>query len=170
MSDSNVNGFTESIKNSTQKQIDEIHTSMPGVIQSYDINTGLANVKPSLDMNIDGERVGIPIITGVPIIFPGGMAGDVSITWPIENGDECLLIFSESQIDEWLLEIESNDTRRFDLTDAIAIPGLSKKGYKALKDNPRDLTIRYKKNYIKLGDSIEIKGNVHIIGQLTSTG
>lgn len=166
MSDSSVNSFVAAMKETINKKIAEIHTAMPGIIQSYDPNKNLANIEPALKVDIEGTKIKFPIITGVPVIFPCGMGGEVSITWPIQKGDNCLLIFAESQIDEWLLNIESDDisdVRRFDLTDAICIPGLCKSGYKSLKSNPKHLTIKYKDNFIKMGDKIEITSGQPVV-------
>src|SRR5690606_33082216 len=54
-------------------------------------------------------------------------SGGFRVTFPVDAGDEVLLIFSESALDAWLTyggEVDPVDDRRFSLSDAIAIPGL----------------------------------------------
>ncbi|MFT9498015.1 Gp138 family membrane-puncturing spike protein [Anaerosolibacter sp.] len=156
----NINEFVESAKAMAKAEVENIHTAVPGIIQSYDVATGLAEVKPATTINLDGGRkVEYPVITGVPVIFPSGMGGNASITWPIAKGDECIILFAETSIDDWLLGSQSDDVRRFDITDAMCIPGLSKNGYQSLKNNPRSINIQYQDNIVKVGDKIEIIGN-----------
>jgi hypothetical protein len=72
-----------------------------------------------------GSGESLPVITDVPVVFPG--AGDYSVTFPIAKGDTVLLIFAEGSLDQWLTkggEVDPQDDRRFSLTDAIAIPSL----------------------------------------------
>ena len=75
-------------------------------------------------------------IPDIPIIMP--RAGGYAITFPIKIGDECLLIFSDTIIDEWFMDgakgttakniardkiIGTGFNRRHDLSDAFAILG-----------------------------------------------
>ena len=107
------------------------HTVIPGVVKSYDATTQTATVQPSIQFKRrDGEGViqnyTPDPIADVPVAFPG--AGAYSITWPLAAGDLVTLVFAERSITEWKAtggtSVEAQDTRRFDLTDAIAIPAL----------------------------------------------
>ena len=66
------------------------------------------------------------MVTGVPVVFPMGAFGGV--TFPVQVGDTVLLVCSSSSLDAWLAgnggEVDPQDDRRHDLSDAIAIPGL----------------------------------------------
>ena len=115
-----------------RSQVARVHTSLPGVVVSYDEATQTASVRPAFkfaykDPN-DGsvKRYTPPAIPNVPVAFPG--AGDFSITWPLAAGDQVLLVFSERSLDEWRTVAgsghEPGDLRRFDLSDAVAYPGL----------------------------------------------
>lgn len=103
-----------------------IHTCLPGEIVSYDYTKQKATVQPLLKKRYsDGTIQDLPEITCVPVVFPSG--NDFSIHWPLDAGDNVLLLFSERSIDEWLSkggEVAPLDPRKFDLSDAIAIPGL----------------------------------------------
>lgn len=115
-----------------RSQVARVHTALPGVVVSYDEATQTASVRPAFKFAYrdatDGtvKRYTPPAIPKVPVAFPGG--GDFSITWPLAAGDSVLLVFSERSLDEWRQVAgsghEPGDLRRFDLSDAIAYPGL----------------------------------------------
>jgi hypothetical protein len=99
-------------------------------VESYDSATQKISAQPLIKRGYTdetGERIAerLPIITGVPVVFPGG--GGYRVTFPIAKGDTVLLIFSEASLDKWLAhggDVDPNDDRRHTLSDAIAIPGL----------------------------------------------
>jgi hypothetical protein len=100
-------------------------------VESYDATTQKASVQPLIKRGYYDEKGGVrqaeslPIITGVPVLFPGG--GGCRITWPIAVGDTVLLVFSEASLDKWVVtggEVDPRDDRRHSLSDAVAIPGL----------------------------------------------
>jgi hypothetical protein len=123
----------------TRGHIAEVHTAIPGRIESYDATKCLANVKPLLKrrFNVDGADGEIvqqddeyPVITAVPVAFPRG--GGFCIAWPLTEGDPCLLVFSERSLDAYLDSdgasvIDPDDARTHDVTDAVCIPGMTTK-------------------------------------------
>ena len=78
-------------------------------------------------VNLQTQGVQLPVLTDVPIVFPRG--GGFNLTFPVQPGDEVLLVFSDTSIDEWLQSggVNNNQVsqRRHSLSDAIAILGLS---------------------------------------------
>ena len=108
-------------------RVSNIHTAMPGQIVSYNPSTNRASVQPNgAYKSEDGRNIRYPIIHNVPIQFPMGQGGTAGITFPINPGDGCLLVFSETQNDDFLggNKGDSPDVRRHSLNDAIAIPGV----------------------------------------------
>lgn len=103
-----------------------IHTCLPGEIVDYDYTQQKAKVQPLLRKRYaDGTIQSLPEITNVPVVFPSGTG--FSMHWPLNAGDNVLLLFSERSLDNWLStggEVAPIDPRKFDLSDAIAIPGL----------------------------------------------
>lgn len=145
----------------TKKEIANIHTAAPGTILSYDSGSGLARVQSSLKFKVpDGRTLDMPVIVGVPVIFPSGYGGNASVSFPVKAGDGCLLIFAERSIDEWLKGGESGDLRKYDLTDAIAIPGLFNFGIPSVQAHPNDVCMKNGSTILW----IEPGGNVHIEG------
>jgi hypothetical protein len=117
------------LKGSARAVVATIHTSMPGVVVSYDPAFQRAAVQPAiqgkrLDAQGNAESYPFPVLPNVPVLFPG--AGAYQVTWPITPGDRVLLVFAERSVEEWKTSggqgIDPQDRRRFDLSDAFAIP------------------------------------------------
>jgi len=72
------------------------------------------------------QAVDLPLLEDVPVFFLTG--GGWSVTAPIVEGDECILLFADSAIDIWLQNGGTANNpitqRRHDLSDAFAICGL----------------------------------------------
>lgn len=108
---------------------DQIRVAMPGIIHSFNPETVTAVVQPALrsvQQNNDGSTntSDYPLLVDVPVIFPRG--GGCTLTFPVKEGDECLLIFADRCIDFWWQSggvQETVDPRQHDLSDAFAIVG-----------------------------------------------
>lgn len=120
------NEVTDIIKSWIKNGIGEIHTALPGKVISYNAKANKAKVQPVGHYKVkDGRDIIFPIIHDVPVVFPMGMGGSAGITFPVVAGDGCLIIFSESQMDDFLnTGYDSADLRKHDIRDAICIPGL----------------------------------------------
>lgn len=119
-----------------------LRVAMPGVIASFDANKqtvevdlviydriavnlpqALANYSPTT-----GD-IKIPTLIDVPIVLPRGGSGAVgaALTFPIQPGDECLVIVADMCYNEWFDAGGINNVqqvlRRHDLSDAFAILG-----------------------------------------------
>ena len=107
-----------------------MHTSFPATVQSYDETKQTATLQPVVARRYrlsDGEvyTEPMPVIAEVPILFPSG--GGMSITWPLSAGDPVTVVIAERSLAEWKANAKAattpGDTRRFDLSDAVAYPG-----------------------------------------------
>lgn len=119
--------LTEVMKNAIDQTLTNVHTSMPGVIESYDFATGLASVKPSFKRKYAGETESTeyPVVSGVPVIFP--RVANAFLRLPVAKGDNVLLVFAERSLDKWMERggaVAPADPAKFGLNDAVAIPGL----------------------------------------------
>ena len=118
---------TDIIRQAINFQLSNVNTCLPARIETYESSEKKASVKPVLNtVTLDGEVLEFPIITNVPVVFPKG--GQFAMQWPLSEGDTVLLLFSQRSLDEWLSsggEVTNSDPRKFNLSDAIAIPGLS---------------------------------------------
>lgn len=112
-------------RNSVLSVLSGVNTSLPGIIVDYDPSTNKATIQPALNKNYVSGVKPMPILENVPVMFPGG--SNFNITFPLKKGDYVLLIFVQRSMDLWLSvggQVTPNDPRKFDISDAIAIPGL----------------------------------------------
>lgn len=101
------------------------HTAIPGEIVSYKKSEQTAQVKVAIERSIEGEVVNYPILDDLPVVFPRSSAG--GILFDLLPGDGCLLVFSERNLDRWRSSGSGQpplDGRKFDISDAMVIPGL----------------------------------------------
>lgn len=104
-------------------------TSMPGLIQGFDPATLTASVQISIKgvvNGIDGKSqfVDMPLLVHVPVHFPRG--GNCTLTFPVTQGDECLVVFAARCIDGWWQSggIQAPmEPRMHDLSDGFAFVG-----------------------------------------------
>lgn len=121
-------GIVNVLREYVDSLLEQVHTCMPGRVESYDESTHEATIKPLIRMRQkSGVLIDIPPIANVPIMLPS--TGVFSLEYPLSIGDEVLILFSETSIGNWLESsagsmADPEDTARFCLTDAIAIPGL----------------------------------------------
>ena len=127
--------LASTIKRAIANRLKNLHTALPGRIESFDPETQLAAVQPLIQrvfVDSDGREgvtiESLPLIVDVPVLFPRG--GGYSITFPVKVGEECLLVFCERSIDNWHQtgDIQPPGGKRYHhLSDAVAILGLSSK-------------------------------------------
>lgn len=151
------------IKKGIEVRLKDLHTSIPGIIESFNPVTQLASVQPVVKRVFRTEEnneellspLPLPILINVPVQFPRG--GGFSLTFPVKKGDECLLVFCERSIDNWhkFGGVKEPTARRFhDLSDATAFVGISSVPNKIPNYDP-DNTVIKKDNgnvYISLND------------------
>lgn len=122
----------------TETHLSEVNTTMPGKVISYDPATNRATVRPSLPkMLASGEPLPPPDVVRVPVVWPKGSGGTVGLTLPLKPGDGVMLHFAQRSLEGWLegQDVAPDDPRRFDLVDAVAVPGLAATGISANKDD-----------------------------------
>ena len=141
-----------------QEILSSLHCAMPGIVESFSPETQTVSVHPvfrlasrsSSPLSSRPERSGVegsfppegsvplPLIRDVPVFFPGTRTG--AVTWPVEPGDECLLVFADFDIDRWFVSGEADEpasARQHDLADAFAFVGFRSRG-NALADFPEE--------------------------------
>lgn len=163
---------TEIINNAIWSNLNNLHTALPGIVKAYDPTTNKATIQPALNKAFLSGEMPMPILENVPIMFPGGT--DFNITYPINVNDYVLLIFVERSIDLWLSvggQVTPRDPRKFDISDAIAIPGLQPFNSDFSERNNEDFTINYAGSSIIIGSdgAIQIKTSTTVaIGNATT--
>lgn len=106
-------------------------TALPGIVQDFNPTERTCTVKPAIQARVsapDGSKswVTLPLLLDCPVHFPSG--GGYTLTFPIQNGDECLVVFSSRCLDAWWAsgKISRQQVMRMhDLSDGIVFVGLN---------------------------------------------
>lgn len=157
------------IQTAIGSELKELHTALPGVVQSFDTATQLADIQLTIQRKLSGQFVNLPLLVGVPVRFQKSTS--YSITFPIVPGDHVLVIFAERSIDNWLLEggvKPPQDIRRHSLSDAFAIPMMYDQNDVIPSFNSSDLEIKSNNGNTKI--TIDTAGTVTITGDLVVNG
>ncbi|MDX4123681.1 Gp138 family membrane-puncturing spike protein [Klebsiella pneumoniae] len=168
-----------------------LRVAMPGVIQSFDpenltcvVEISVFSVKPegkSVD-RLDVDNVFYPLILDAPVIFPRG--GGVTLTFPVKEGDECLVVFADRCIDFWWQNgnVQNGSRGRMhDYSDAFVIPGPQSQAKKIsgisttavqLRTDDGSAFIEIASNGAVTINSPQtiVNGPFHVNGDITSTG
>lgn len=156
--------LTNSIKTS-------IHCIKIGEIISFDKTDQTASVKVLhiIDNNYNlysDKIIEYPVLQKVPVVVLQG--GGANITFPINVGDQCLLLFCDYMIDSWWMTGEAKSSivpRKHDIADPIALVGVSASP-KAIQDYSDYLHLQYNANSdIVIGEQIDVNNaNINLNG------
>lgn len=112
------------LRDAIDDRLVDLNTMMPGEIATYDGKK--ADVRPHFIRQLtNGEEEVLPVIKNVPVVFP--RTARAGIRLPVNVGDKGAIIFSQRSLDTWKSrgeQINPNDPRKHDLTDAVFFPGL----------------------------------------------
>lgn len=114
-----------------------VHTSLPAVVVAYDPALQRATVQPTIRARVDDPTLGVerptlappPPLPNLPVVWPSGAAGTWALTGPLSPGDPVTVVVQERSTDEWRHTGVTApvgapvDARRWDLTDAVVVPG-----------------------------------------------
>lgn len=143
-----------------QKIFSTLRVSMPGIIEEYDYKTRRSSVKIDMqELYEDGSKLDYPVITNVPVII--ACSGGASMIMPIKRGDSCLILFTDRDIDSWLLGASGQAPkamRMHDINDAVVLMGLMPFGTLSAAKNNNDLLITYEDSKITL----KPEGNIEV--------
>lgn len=142
-------------------------TALPGVIVDVDIDIDAmtVSVQPTIqgvNTNAQGNQqfVNLPVLLDVPLVFPS--AGGYTLTFPIKEGDEVLVVFASRAIDAWWQSGgigKPVEARMHDLSDGFAIPGPHSQATKLSDISTASVQLRNDDGdtYIEINDDQEIK-------------
>lgn len=167
----------EAIESAITGRLAALHVSLPGSVEKYDSSTQKADIKPMLKKRLlDGAVEDYPVIPNVPVIWP--RTADFALAAPMNRGDQVLLVFIERSMDEWLSEGGTPtpvDRRKFNLSDAVAIPGLYSFKQNSPVNTGEDAVVQFKSSKItmrKNGDmELDVGSNdLYLVGNLVAAG
>lgn len=161
--------FAQEIESTVRAEIENIHTSIPGKIVDFNVNSGTATVKPYGRFKFNGEYKEMPAISEVPVMFPYSNSSGIGIAFPVLVGDDCMLLISEVELDEWRNGAKTIVPLKFDFTSAVAILGLCKIPSQSMQQATKDKAVIISSGSTTLSISekgLVIKGNVEINGNI----
>lgn len=117
------------VKAAIEGILPSVWTAMPGILDSVNLAANTCEVQPSIQVKVyDKTGAGtfktLPLCVDVPVMFLGG--GGYSVTFPMEKGDEGLIVFACRCIDAWWQQggvQPQAEMRMHDLSDGFFIPG-----------------------------------------------
>lgn len=149
----------ESAHRATQDGLQsKIWTCLPCIVESYAPGVQTLVAQPAIqgvttDAQDNQASVNLPLLVDVPVQFPS--AGGVTMTLPIQAGDEVLVHFSSRCYDAWWQSggvQPQAEFRMHDLSDGFAVPGLRSQPRKLANVSATTAQIRTDdgQNYIQL--------------------
>ena len=155
-----------------------IRVAEPGIIQSFDgkntVTVQLSIRERVQQPDLTYQWTDIPLLVDVPICIPS--AGGFSLTLPIQQGDECLVVFADMCIDAWWENggVQNQlEKRRHDLSDGFAIIGIKSQPRKLANYSTNSAQLRTDDGSVFVDVStsgIKLNGNVAVTGTLTVDG
>lgn len=154
----------------------EINCAKIGSIVEYfpgdEKTVPLATVKVSFQQVTSISPTGVrtiaeyPLLLHVPVEFTGG--GGYSMTYPVKPGDECLVVFNDRELDNWLTSgggQPPTTSRMHDLSDGVAFVGI-RSNPRAIANVSTDAVQLRSDNYTGptgAGECIDMRpGRIHI--------
>jgi hypothetical protein len=120
----------ESLETIIRAFTNQVNTCLPAKIVKIH-NNQTVNVQPTVKKTITQDNeiksIDYPIIPRVPVFIMSSK--DYFMSFPIKEGDPCLLLFSTHSIDKYAIadnpdSIDSEDLTHHDINNAIALVGI----------------------------------------------
>lgn len=160
-----INNYEEALRTMLDGRQATIWTALPGIIQSFDRVKQTCVVQIALQATqtkSDGtqQQVNFPLLLDCPVIFPSG--GGFCLTLDLQQGDECLMLFSNRCIDAWWQSggvQKQQEFRMHDLSDGFVLPGPHSQPNKIsnIKANAAQLRSDDGMTYVEVNDSGIVK-------------
>lgn len=151
-------------------KLQDVHTCLAGILQSYDPATNTATVQPAIGrISRDNGFVNLPLCLDVPVQWPCG--GGFLMTFPLHQGDEVILHVSEQALDNWFVAGGTQppliDEPTHCLSDCFCSPGVFSQGRVPSSISTEGVEIRSNNGQTSLlmtDGFINIKGNLIVSG------
>lgn len=120
------------------QRVFRLNTCIPAIVDGFDATTQRVAATPAIrgkfiDTKNNVSYIDLPKITNIPLAIT--KSAGIKITYPIEIGQNCTLIFSQRSIDNFILDggiqnpydgpnPKKTQIRCMDMTDALCFPGV----------------------------------------------
>lgn len=150
-----------------------------GTIQTFNAVTQTATVTlnflrsvPDLNQQPAVYRtVQYPVLADVPVFVPRGGTG--RLTFPIQPGDTCLVLFNDRDFDTWFATgnvAAPNSTRAHDLSDGLALVGFSSLANALPNYDTANAVLQFAGGKIKVANKLDLAGQLttmtNVMGKL----
>jgi len=101
-----------------QNILSSLHCALPGTVVSFDSESQTAVIHPAVKRLAEQRDVPLPLLRDVPVFMP--------VSFEINPGDACLVIFADCDIDAWFESGEAEvpeSGRMHSLSDGFAFVG-----------------------------------------------
>lgn len=124
----NAGNWVEALQRAMEGKQTEIWTALPAQVESFDASKRTIVAQPTIQLQVEDQYGNtqwrsMPLFHDVVVQFPGG--GGFVLTFPLQQGDEGILVFSSRCIDAWWerggIQVQS-ELRMHDLSDGFFIP------------------------------------------------
>lgn len=143
----------------------ELNCHQIGEIVSFNPASQTAEVIIKMKGLRNDKIVDYPLLVDCPVVVMGGGAG--RITFPIEKGDSCLVLFNDRDIDNWFSSGQSlppRTRRKHSFSDAVCLVGPRNKSNSIGDYLPNGTEIKYANSTIKLqNNQITITNGASVI-------
>ena len=121
---------SELFRSLAEKISGSIRVALPGIIQSFDPASQTCTVQPAIREKVRNDNgtttdTDLPLLLDLPVVLP--RTKKFALTFPVEAGDECLVVFADNCINAWFSSggvQNQEERRRHDLSDGFAIVGV----------------------------------------------
>lgn len=153
------------VENTVKSLLRDLHTCTPGIIDSFDPETGRAEIQPTIQRIIrpgtEDQIITLPKIINCPV---GNLkVGGFVFTMPVKQGDECMIHFTERSLDAWIKfgDIRKpNDIRMHHISDAYFIPCTTSEPNATTDYDANNMVLRNADNTLKM--VFDTSGNLNI--------
>ena len=115
-----------------QDILSSLHCALPGMVVSFDAESQTAVIQPAVSRIIptvaegSPSSVSLPLLRDVPVFMP--------VSFEVNPGDACLVIFADCDIDAWFETGEAEvpaSGRMHSLSDGFAFVGFRTRGIRS---------------------------------------
>ena len=123
----NAERYPATIQALKQDILSSLHCALPGIVVSFDAESQTAVIQPAVSRVIptvaegSPSSVSMPLLRDVPVFMP--------VSFEVNPGDACLVIFADCDIDAWLEgnDMEAESERKHSLSDGFAFVGFRRR-------------------------------------------